>query len=62
MAIQFKKDIIDNDIINRQFFIKNPVDNELEEVWMISPYHDDKELDQAEINKCMEKLGVSSGD
>ena len=62
MTIEFKKDIIDNGIINRQFFIKNPIDNELEEVWMISPYHNDKELDQAEIDKCMEKLGASSGD
>ena len=62
MTIEFKKDYIDGGVINRQFFIKNPIDNELEEVLMLAPYHGDKELDQAEVDKCMEQLGASSGD
>ena len=62
MTIKFKKDYIDGGVINRQFFINNPIDNELEEVWMLAPYHGDKELDQAEVDKCMEQLGASSGD
>ena len=36
MTIEFKKDYIDGGVINRQFFIKNPIDNELEEVLMLA--------------------------
>lgn len=62
MAIEFKKDIVDNETINYQFFVKNPIDNEIEEVWMIAPYHGDKALDEVEFNKCREKLGLTNGD
>jgi hypothetical protein len=62
MAIEYKKDIIDNGTINYQFFVKNTIDNEIEEVWMIAPYHGDKTLDQTEFDKCREKLGLTNGD
>ena len=63
MAIDFKKDYITNGVINYGFIVRNPIDNELEQVWMLAPYHGDEELDQAEFAKCKEKLvGASSGD
>ena len=60
---EFKKDYIDNGVINYSFIIRNPIDNEFQQVWMLAPYHGDEELDQAEFNKCKEQLvGASSGD
>lgn len=63
MEIDFKRDYISNGVINYSFIIRNPIDNELEQRWMLAPYHGDEELDQAEFNKCKEQLvGASSGD
>ncbi len=63
MEIDFKREYISNGVINYWFIVRNPIDNELEQVWMLAPYHGDEELDQAERNKCKEQLvGASSGD